>query len=79
LAVLWDDRQAQLEGSSGVANGDQGAAAPHSVLLCPGGLRLWIGRLHESAPKASEASQGVTEQYLALDVSSLLAAYFDHH
>ncbi len=79
LAVLWDDRQVQLEGSADVANGDQGTVAPQSVLLCPGGLRLWIGRLHESAPQASEVSQGVAEQYLALDVSSLLVAYSDQH
>lgn len=79
LAVLWDDRRAQLEGSPGVAHQDQVAAPPYSVLFCPSHLMLWIGRWNASEPQVSEASQGLTELYLSLDVSSMLLAHLEHH
>ncbi len=79
LAVLGDDRQAQLGGSCGISNGDQNAVAPHSVLLCPGSLRLWIGRLDTSEPEVDESSQSLVGQYLDLSVASMLAAYLDQH
>jgi hypothetical protein len=79
LAVLWDDRRAQLEGTPGVAHGDQIAAPPYSVLFCPSQLMLWIGPWNASAPQVGEASQGMTTLYLPLDVSSLVLAHLEDH
>ncbi len=79
LALLWDDQQAQLESTAGVAHRDQADAAPHSVLLCPSSLLLWVGRSNVSEPQAGGAGRGLAEPYLALDVSSLFLAYLDHH
>jgi hypothetical protein len=79
LTMLRDDRQAQLESSAGVAHGDQAEAAPHSVLLCPSSLMMWVGRLHASEPQSGSVSPVLTEPYLALDVASLFLAYLERH